>query len=164
MSRRRAFFIQFPRRHDRFAGGGVEFVSECPLGAAVARLAGVHFSFSFPAGMIISALGEENLSPCARWPLPFLVSPACIFHSVSPPAWSFRRWGRRICDRVPAGCCCCSPRRRAFFILFLRRHDRFDDGGEEFVSFLPAGRCRSSPRWRAKGSCREIDSSTQRQV
>ena len=76
--RRRAFFIQFSRRHGRFAGGGVEFATECPLGAAVARLAGVHFSFSFPAGMIVSALWEENLRPSARWVLPFFISPACI--------------------------------------------------------------------------------------
>ena len=65
--RRRAFFIQFSRRHGRFAGGGVEFATECPLGAAVARLAGVHFSFSFPAGMVVSPLGAVNLPPLARW-------------------------------------------------------------------------------------------------
>ena len=31
------------RRRDRFDDGGEEFVSVCPLVAAVARLAGVHF-------------------------------------------------------------------------------------------------------------------------
>ena len=41
--RQRAFFILFLRRLGRFDGGGEEFVSVCPLVAAVARLAGVHF-------------------------------------------------------------------------------------------------------------------------
>ena len=47
---RRVFFIPFPRRHGRFAAGGVEYVSVCPLALAVARLTGVHISFHFPAG------------------------------------------------------------------------------------------------------------------
>ena len=76
-----------------------------------------------------------NLSPFARRPLPFFTSPACIFHSVSPLACSFRRWGRRICLRVHAGLCLSSSRRRAFFFLFPRRHDRFDAGDGEFASF-----------------------------
>ena len=118
-------------------------------------------------------MAARNLPPFARWPLAFFASPACIFHSVSPPAWLFQRWRRGICLLLPAGRCrssprrraffysvsppawlfrrwrrgiclllhagrCrCSPRRRAFFILFLRRRDRFDDGGEEFASFCP---------------------------
>ena len=155
--------------------------------------------------------------------------PACIFHPVSLPARSFRRWRRRICLRVPAGRWRSSPRRRAFIVLFLRRQDRFDCDGVELVSVcplaavvlrhagvhllfcfsagkivsklaagnmppcarwplsffilpacifrcvspparssrrcrwaiclrVPAGRCRSSPRRRTKGGCREIDS------
>ena len=31
------------RRHDRFGGGGEQFVSVCPLDAVVRRFAGVHF-------------------------------------------------------------------------------------------------------------------------
>ena len=42
-ARRRAFFIPVLRRHDRFGGGGEEFVSVCPLAAVVLRFAGVHF-------------------------------------------------------------------------------------------------------------------------
>ena len=79
------------------------------------------------------------MSPCARWPLPFLASPACIFPHVSPLATTSRRCGRRICDRVPVGCCCCSPRRRAFFILFPRRHGRFGAVGGEFATVCPLG-------------------------
>ena len=60
--------------------------SVCPLVAAVFRLAGVHFSFCISAGMVVSAVPAGNLPPCARWPLPFFASPACIFHLVSPPA------------------------------------------------------------------------------
>ena len=134
---RRAFFILFLRRHGRFDDGGEEFASFCPLAAVVARLAGVHFSFYFSAGMIVLTMAVRNLPPFARWPLAFFASPACIFYSVSPPAWLFRRWRRGICLLLPAGRCRCSPRRRAFFILFLRRRDRFDDGGEEFASFCP---------------------------
>ena len=36
----------------------------------------------------------RNLSPCARWSLPFLIIPAYIFYSVSPPARSPRRCRR----------------------------------------------------------------------
>ena len=57
--------------------------SVCPLVAAALHLAGVHFSSRFPAGMVVSPLPAGNLPPCARWPLPFFISPACIF---SPPA------------------------------------------------------------------------------
>ena len=80
-------------------------------------------------------VAARNLPPFARWPLPLLALPACIFYSVSPPAWSFRRCRGGICLLLHAGRWLCSPRRRAFFILFLRRHGCFDDGGEEFVSF-----------------------------
>ena len=97
---RRAYFILYLRRPDRFDGGGREFV-------------------------------------CARWPMSLFASPACIFYFVSPPVWSFRRWRRGICLRVPAGRCYCSPRRRAYFILYLRRRDRFDGGGGEFASVCP---------------------------
>ena len=89
------------------------------------------------------------MRPSARWVLLFLILPACIFYSVSPPAWSFRRWGRRICDRVPAGCCRSSSHRRAFFIQFPRRHGRFAGGGVEFATECPLGAGSCSPRRRA---------------
>ena len=117
----------------------------CPLTAAVARQAGVHFSFHFPAGMIVLTVMAGNLAACARWSLLLRAKPACIFHDVSPPAWSSRRWWRGIWLRVPAGPCCCAPSRRAFFILFLRRHGRLDGSGEKFGCVCP-----SSPRRRAK--------------
>ena len=82
--RRRAFLILFLRRHGRFESDGEEFVAVCPLVAAVLRLAGVHFERRFTAGGIVLKVAARNLSPCARWPLPFLASPACIFYSVSP--------------------------------------------------------------------------------
>ena len=42
------------------------------------------------AALIVSTLAAENLSSFARWPLPFLTSPACIFLPISPPAWTSR--------------------------------------------------------------------------
>ena len=110
---RRAFLIANSRRRARLAAWGVEYVSVCPLVAAVLRLAGVHFLSRIPAGVIVSPLETENMSPCARWSLPFFILPACIFHSISPRSWSFRLCRRRICLRVPAGRCRCSPHRRA---------------------------------------------------
>ncbi len=89
------------------------------------------------------------MSPCARWPLPFFASPACIFYSVSPPSWSFRCWGRRICLRVPAGPCCCSPYRRAYFIPFPRRSWSFRRLRRRICHRVPAGPCCSSPHRRA---------------
>ena len=155
--RRRAFFVLYLRRQDRFAGGGGEYVFVCPLAGGVLHLAGVHFSFCFSAGKIVSTVTAENMSSCARWPVAFFASPACIFHPVSLPARSFRRWRRRICLRVPAGRCRSShagvhfstispparSSRRCRWAICLR---------------MPAGRCRSSPRRRTKGGCREIDS------
>ena len=135
--RRRAFSILYLRRYGRFDGGGGEIASVCPLADAIVRLTGVHFLFCISAGMIVSPVAAENLSSCARWPLPLFASPACIFHSVSPPAWSSCRWRRGICLRVPAGRCYCSPRRRAYFILYLRRPDRLDGGGVEIASVCP---------------------------
>ena len=87
--------------------------------------------------MFVSAVPAWNLSPCARWPLLFFAPPACIFHLVSPPAWSFRLSRHGICLHMPAGCSRSLSSRRAFFILILRRHGRLDGGGEEFVSFCP---------------------------
>ena len=135
--RRRAFIILFLRRQDRFDCDGVEYVSVCPLAAVVLRHAGVHFSFCFSAGKIVSKLAAWNMFPYARWPLSFLATPACIYHSVFPLARSFRRWRRGICLRVPAGRCRSSPRRRAFIILYLRRQDRFAGGGGEYVFVCP---------------------------
>ena len=132
---RRAFLILFLRRRDCFDDSGEEFASFCTLAAAVLRFAGVHFLFCFSAGMVVSTVAWRNLPPFARWSLPFFALPACIFHSISPPVWSFRRCRGGICLLLHAGRWLCSPRRRAFFILFLRRHGCFDDGGEEFVSF-----------------------------
>ena len=142
--RQRAFLILFLRRHDRFESAGGEFAAFCTLATAVPRLAGVHFSFCFSAGAIVFTVAWTNLPPFARWPLPFFASPACIFNLVSPPAWSSRRWRRRICRFLHAGCCRSLLRRRAFFILFLRRHGRFDGGVDEFAAFCTlaaAGLC-----------------------
>ena len=115
----------------------MEYVSVCPLAGVVLHLAGVHLSFCISAGKIVSPVAAENMFPCARWRLSFLATPACIYHSVSPPARSSRRWRRGISLRVPAGRCRSSPRRRAFIILFLRRQDRFEIGGVEYVSVCP---------------------------
>ena len=134
---RRAFLIANSRRRARLAAWGVEYVSVCPLVAAVLRLAGVHFLSRIPAGVIVSPLETENMSPYARWPLPLLASPACIFHRDSPPTWSFRRLGSRICLRVPVGPCCSSPHRRAFFILFPHRHVRLAVGDGEYAAVCP---------------------------
>ena len=134
---RRAFSVLYPRRHGRLAAGGGEFTTVCPPAVAVAHLAGVHFSFCIPAGMVVSPLAAGNLAPCARWSLPLFAMPACIFHPISPPASLSRRWRRRIWHRVPAGHCRCSPHRRAFFIPYPRRHDRFGAGGGEFGTVCP---------------------------
>ena len=77
------------------------------------------------------------MPPCARWPLLFFISPACISHRESPLACSFSRLGRRICLRVPAGPCCSSSHRRAFFIPFPRRHGRFAAWGVEYATVCP---------------------------
>ena len=134
---RRAFFIQYPRRHGRFGAGGGKFGTVCPLVVAVVRLTGVHFLSRIPAGMVVSPLAAENLAPCARRPLPLLAMPACIFYPVSLPVWSSRRWRRGIYHRVPAGHCRCSPHRRAFFVLYPRRHGRLRAGGGEFGTVCP---------------------------
>ena len=136
-SRRRAFIILFFRRQDRFDGGGGEYVSVCPLAAVVLHLAGVHFSMCLSAGKIVSTVTAWNMSHYARWPVSFLALPACIFHPVSLPARSFRRWRQRICLRVPASRCRSSPRRRAFIILYLRRQDRFAAGDVELAFVCP---------------------------
>ena len=134
---RRAFFVLYPRRYGRLAAGSEEFTTVCPPAVAVVRHAGVHFSFSIPAGMVVLALAAVNLAPCARWSLPLFASPACIFYPVSPPVWSSRRWRRKIWHRVPAGRCHCSPCRRAFFIPFPCRYGRLAAGGEEFTTVCP---------------------------
>ena len=132
---RRAFFISFLRQHDHLDADGGDFASLCTLTSALLRLTGVHFLSRFSVGMIISTLTAGILPPCVRWPLPFFASPACIFHSISLPAWAFRRWRRGFCLRVHAGLCRPSPRRRAFFILFLRRLGRLDADGGDSASF-----------------------------
>ena len=58
---RRAYFILYLRRYDRFDDGGVEIASACPLAAAVLRLAGVHISFCISAGLIVSPVAAGNL-------------------------------------------------------------------------------------------------------
>ena len=63
--------------------------------------------------------------------------PACIFLPDSPPARSSRRWRQGISLRVPAGRCRSSSRRRAFIVLYLRRQDRFEIGGVEYVFVCP---------------------------
>ena len=88
---RRAFFISFLRRHDHLDADGGDFASVCTLASALLRLTGVHFSFYFSAGLGVSTMAAGILPPCARWPLPSLASPACIFHSISPPTWASRR-------------------------------------------------------------------------
>ena len=84
-------FIPYLRRYGRLDAAGVQFASSCTLTPALPRLTGVHFSSHFSAGLDVSTLTAYNLPPCARWPLPSLASPACIFHSISPPAWASRR-------------------------------------------------------------------------
>ena len=133
-SRRRAFFILFLRQLGCFDDAGGDFASVCTLASAVPRFAGVHFSSRFSASLGVSTVTAGILPLCARWPSPFFASPACIFHSVSPPAWAFRRWWRGFCLLLHAGLCLSSYRRRAFFILFLRRLGRFDCDGRDFAS------------------------------
>ena len=71
---------------------------------------------------------------CARWPLPFFISPACIFLPISPLAWASRICRRGFCLRLHAGPCLSSPRRRAFFIMFLRQLGRLESAGRDFAS------------------------------
>ena len=59
--RRRAFFILYLRRRDRFDGGGVEIASVCPLADAIVRLTGVHISSCISAGLIVSTVAAGNL-------------------------------------------------------------------------------------------------------
>ena len=92
------------------------------------------FFFLFPASLDVSTVMAGILPPCARWPLPFFTSPACIFYPVSPPAWTSRRCRRAICLRLHAGLCLSSPRRRAFFFLFPRQLDHLDDAGGQSAS------------------------------
>ena len=118
---RRAFFIPYPRRHDRFGAGGGEFGTVCPPAAAVARLTGVHFSFSIPAGMIVLALpagiwhrvpaGRCRCSPCRRaffvlYPRRYgrLAAGSEEFTTVCPPAVAVvRHAGVHFLSRIPAG-------------------------------------------------------------
>ena len=138
-ARRRGFFILFLRRHDRFNCDGKEFSTFCTPASAFLHHSGGDFAS-------LCTLAAGTLSPFARWSLPFLTSPACIFLPISPPPWPFRLCRRRICLRLHAGRCLFSPRRRAFFILFLRRIDPLDDAGGDFVSLCTLGPCLSSPR------------------
>ena len=115
---RRAFFFPFLRRLGRFDTAGGQFPSVCTLAPAVPRFTGVHFLSRFSAALDVSTLPAGNFPPCARWPLPFFASPACIFYPVSPPPWTSRRCRRAICLRLHAGLCLSSPRRRAFFFRF----------------------------------------------
>ena len=131
---RRAFFILFLRQLGRYDAGGGDFASVCTLASAFPRLAGVHFSSRFSSGLAVSTVTAGILLPCARWPPPFLASPACIFYSVSPPAWPFRLCRRGFCLRLHAGLCLSSSRRRAFFFPFLLRLGRFDCDGRDFAS------------------------------
>ena len=85
-SRRRAFFILFLRQLGCFDDAGGDFASVCTLASAFLHLTGVHFLFCFSAGLDVSTMPAGNLPLCARWPPPFLASPACIFLPVSPPA------------------------------------------------------------------------------
>ncbi|MFQ9801042.1 MAG: hypothetical protein ACLR23_21320 [Clostridia bacterium] len=55
--------MTFPRQHGRLDSGGGEFGCVCPLTAAVTRLAGVHFSSCFSAGMVVSTVMARNLPP-----------------------------------------------------------------------------------------------------
>ena len=86
---RRAFLILFLRRIGRLDSAGGDFASFLHAGLCLSSFAGVHFSSRFSAGMVVSTVVAWNLSPCARWPLPLLASPACIFNLVSPPDWLF---------------------------------------------------------------------------
>ena len=87
----------------RFDDAGGDFASVCTLAPAFLHLAGVHFSSHFSSDLAVSTMPAGILPPCARWPLLFLASPACIFYSISPPPWPFRRCRRAISLRVHAG-------------------------------------------------------------
>ena len=182
--RRRAFFIANPRRRNRLAVGdgeyatvcplvaavlhlaawGLEYAAVCPLALAVLRLTGVHFSFHFPAVMVVSTVPAGNMSPRARWSLPFFILPACIF--IANPR---RRDRFAVGDGKYATVC---P--LALAVLHLTGvHFSFHFPAVMVVSTVPAGNMSpcarrplpllTSPACKKRG-CREIDSSTQRQV
>ena len=83
---RRAFLILFLRRIGRLDAASGDFSSFLHAGLCLSSLTGVHFSSRFSAGVIVLTMAARNLSPFARWPLPFFASPAYIFYSVSPLA------------------------------------------------------------------------------
>ena len=178
------FFIAIPRRHARLAVGdgeyatvcplvaavlhlaawGLEYAAVCPLALAVLRLTGVHFSFHFPAVMVVSTVPAGNMSPRARWSLPFFILPACIF--IANPR---RRDRFAVGDGKYATVC---P--LALAVLHLTGvHFSFHFPAVMVVSTVPAGNMSpcarrplpllTSPACKKRG-CREIDSSTQRQV
>ena len=135
---RRAFFIPFLRRLGRFDDAGGQFPSVCTLAPAVPRFTGVHFLSRFSAGLDVSTMPARNLPPFARWPLPFLASPACIFLPVP------RQLGRLDCDGGDfASLCTLAP---AFLHLagvhFL---SRFSAGLD--VSTMPARNLPPFARW-----------------
>ena len=131
---RRAFFMLFLRQLGRFDDAGEKFTGVCTLVPAVPRLASVHFSSHFSAGLAVSTMPVGNFPPCARSPLPFLDSPACIFLSISPPAWPSRCCRRGFCLLLHAGLHLSSHLRRAFFSRLSLRFAHLPSAGGDFVS------------------------------
>ena len=132
---RRAFFVPFLRWLGRFDTGGVEYATFCPLVPAVLHLAGVHFSFCFSTGLIVSTLPAGNfVSFCP---------PAAANAHLAGVHFSSRFSAGWVVSTVPAEnlppCarrpCRCLPSRRAFFVPFLRWLGPFDCAGGEFAIF-----------------------------
>ena len=69
----------------------------------VCRESGLNGCADFSASLAVSTMPARNLPPCARWSLLFLASPACIFLSISPPAWPSRCCRRGFCLLLHAG-------------------------------------------------------------
>ena len=149
---RRAFFMLFLRQLGRFDDAGEKFTGVCTLVPAVPRLASVHFSSHFSAGLAVSTMPVGNFPPCARSPLPFLDSPACIFLSISPPAWPSRCCRRGFCLLLHAGLHLSSHLRRAFFSRLSLRFAHLPSADRDFVSlctpastFLPLSGMQDAP-------------------
>ena len=135
---RRAFFISFLRRLRCLESAGVQFASVCTLASAVPLLTGVHFLSRFSAGLDVSTLTAYNLPPCARWPLHFLASPACIFIPY------LRRYGRLDAAGVQfASSCTLAPALPRLTGVHFSSHFSADLG----VSTLPACNLPPFARW-----------------
>ena len=150
--RQRAFFFPFLRRLGRFDDAGGQFPSMCTFAPAFPRLPGVHFSFHFSSGLAVSMLPAGILSPFARWPPPFLPSPACIFLSAVTPLCPSPLCRRGFCLLVHAGLRLSSHHRRAFFSRLSLRFAHLPSADRDFVSlctpastFLPLSGMQDAP-------------------